>query len=511
MSSGFIKDMLKYLPAQVVPGLVGLVSIPVVTRLFPPAEYGNYSLAAATVMVLSTFFGWLPTSVIRYYPAYEREARLAVFNATIVRLALMALAGLAVLYYVPLVVLRTRMSVQLWRLLVIGGGLFLVTCAFNLLQWFLRAKRRVGRYSVFAVWQSVAAFGLGMALIFLLGCSIEGLLLGGILSIVLVLPLLWREAMDRNMRISAIGRIDWQTARATFVYGMPLVVSNLAAWILSLSDRYIIGLFRDNQEVGVYSLSYNIADKSLTLLVALFFMAAAPIGMRIWENRGVPESRRFATDVTRLFLVACIPLVVGLSVLSKSVIGIMAGAGYEDGHRIMPYVLFGVLLLGIGQRYQMGLLFQKQTSLITVATVVAGLLNVLLNVLFVPDYGYFAAAITTLASYAVLLLAMVWLSRRVFVWDFPWKSMVNVALASGVMAIFVYGAEYAIRPAPLAALLVGASVGTIVYGLMLLALREFSSQELQRAWGRVQRIVHVVRGGWRPQPPVDESETEEVL
>ena len=78
MNNGFVKDMLKYLPAQVVPGLVGLVSIPIVTRIFPPAEYGDYSLAAATVMVLSTLFGWLPTSVIRYYPVYEREGRLAV-------------------------------------------------------------------------------------------------------------------------------------------------------------------------------------------------------------------------------------------------------------------------------------------------------------------------------------------------------------------------------------------------------------------------------------------------
>ncbi len=80
MNNGFVKDMVKYLPSQVVPGLVALVSIPVVTRIFPPGEYGNYSLAAATVMILSTLFGWLPISVIRYYPAYEREGRLAVLQ-----------------------------------------------------------------------------------------------------------------------------------------------------------------------------------------------------------------------------------------------------------------------------------------------------------------------------------------------------------------------------------------------------------------------------------------------
>lgn len=511
MNNGFMKDMAKYLPAQVVPGLVGLVSIPVVTRIFPPGEYGNYSLAAATVMVLSTFFGWLPTSVIRYYPAYEREGRLALFNATVVRLAVVTLAGLTVLYSVPLWVLRTKMSDPLWQLLLIGGGLFVVTCAFNLLQWFLRAKRLVGRYSAFAVWQSVAGFGLGMAFIFLLGTSIEGLLLGGILSTILAFPLLWREATGKNARIRLLGRIDRQAAGATFLYGMPLVVSNLAAWILSLSDRYLIGLFRDNSEVGVYSLSYNIADRSLMLLVTLFAMASAPIGMSIWENRGERESRRFISEVTRLYLLACVPLVVGMSVLSRFVIHIMAGPGYEGGYKIMPYVLFGVLLLGVEQRYQAGLLFHKRTSLITVATIAAGLLNVLLNILFIPAYGFLAAAITTLVSYAVLLLLTIWFSRRMFVWEFPWRSLLNVTIASGVMAILVYVAGYAIRLAPVAVLAICGFVGTVVYCLVLLALREFSPQELQAAWRVVRTVVHAVRGVWRSPAGVKESRAEEVL
>lgn len=505
MNNGLVKDMLKYLPAQVVPGLVGLVSIPIVTRLFPPAEYGDYSLAAATVMVLTTLFGWLPTSVIRYYPVYEREGRLASFNGTVIRLAVLSLIALASLYYGPLWIARDRMSAGLWRLLMVGGVLTVLTCAFNLLQWFLRAKRMVGRYSAFTVWQSVAGFGLGMASIFLWDRSIQGLLLGAILSIVVILPLLWREATGKDTPIRLLGGIDRQAARATFAYGAPLVVSNLAVCILSLSARYIIGLFRDSSEVGVYSLSYNIADRSLMLLATLFIMASAPIGMRVWENRGEQESRQFVTEVTRLYLLACVPLVVGLSVLSKAVVGIMAGAGYESGYRIMPYVLFGVLLLGLEQRYQSGLLFHKKTGFITAATLIAGLVNVLLNLLFVPRYGYFAAAIGASVSYAVLLLLTVWFSRRVFVWEFPWRSLLNVTIASGVMAVAVHMAEHAIGLTPIVVLMICACAGILVYGLALLALREFSPQELQM----VRKLVLAVCRLRRPPTAVGEPSAEE--
>ncbi len=511
MNRGFVKDMVKYLPSQVVPGFVALVSIPVVTHIFPPAEYGNYSLAAATVMILTTFFGWLPTSVIRYYPAYERENRLAAFNVTILRLAVIATIGVTVIYYASLVLMRRWMSPKLWQLLMIGGMLFITTCAFNLLQYVLRSKRLAGWFSVFAVWCSVAGFGLGIALILTLGLGIEGLILGTTVSTILALPLLWRKALGKGIRTWFAGRMDRQAARATLAYGMPLVVSNLGAWILSLSDRYLIGLFRDSSEVGIYSLTYNIADKSVMLLATLFVMASGPMGMAIWENRGEQESKRFVAEVTRLYLLTSVPLVVGLSVLSRLVVDIMAGDEYAGGYTIMPYVLFGVLLVGMEQRYHAGLLYHKRTQWITVSTIAAGLLNVVLNILFIPRYGYFAAAVTTLVSYVTLLLLTIRFSRRVFIWRFPWRSLFNASLACAVMAVVIRSLETSIPRGSLSMLILCAGAGSGVYCVLLLALGEFSPEELQS----LRRIVHKASCRIRKRPPssvaVERSPAEEVV
>ena len=79
MIQEFIKDLGKYLPAQVVPAIVGFFSIPIITRLFLPADYGNYALALATVSILSAIAGWLSMSIIRFHPVYEREGELEEF------------------------------------------------------------------------------------------------------------------------------------------------------------------------------------------------------------------------------------------------------------------------------------------------------------------------------------------------------------------------------------------------------------------------------------------------
>ena len=83
MTQDFLKDAVKYLPAQIVPGIVGFISISVITRIFSPQDYGNYSLAMAAVMVLATLCGWLPMSIIRFYPSYERDKKLDLFLSLI--------------------------------------------------------------------------------------------------------------------------------------------------------------------------------------------------------------------------------------------------------------------------------------------------------------------------------------------------------------------------------------------------------------------------------------------
>ena len=66
MSKSFLNDIYKYLPSQIIPAVVGFISIPVITRLFPPRDYGNYVLIMATTGVLLTLTGWLSILIIRF-------------------------------------------------------------------------------------------------------------------------------------------------------------------------------------------------------------------------------------------------------------------------------------------------------------------------------------------------------------------------------------------------------------------------------------------------------------
>ena len=478
MTKGFLKDAVKYLPAQIAPGIVGFISIPVITRLFSPQDYGNYSLAMAAVMVLSTLAGWLPMSIIRFHPAYERDKKLDLFYGNILKLTFVSLLVITFTFLIFIFSIKIHISSNLYLLMLIGIGVFIAIAIFDVFQHFLRSKRQVGWYSGFAIWKSVMGFGFGIALIVLFKLDIKGLLWGIILSLIFITPLLWRKAISN---ISIIySKLNLSLVKDLANYSFPLVIGNLAAWILSLSDRYILEFFRGSQEVGIYSASYNIANRSIMLITGLFLLASGPIAIHIWEKEGKKKSAEFINKITRYYLIACIPAIIGLSTLSKPILNIMTGEQYFEGYKIIPFVTLGILFLGLQQRFQAGFIFYKKTGYITFTIVVAGLLNLFLNFLFVPRYGYFAAAITTLISYAFLLFLMIIASRRFFVWKFPFKSLVKVVCASGVMGALTFYIGNSLTKSIYINLFVAVCFGILIYFLLLFLLREFSNEELKQ-------------------------------
>jgi O-antigen/teichoic acid export membrane protein len=102
-----------------------------------------------------------------------------------------------------------------------------------------------------------------------------------------------------------------------------------------------------------------------------------------------------------------------------------------------------------------------------------------LNFLLVPGYGYTAAATTTLISYIFLLTLTIIASRRFFIWHFPFKSLVKVVCASGVMAIVVYFAENAFTFSASKKLILGPCIGIMVYLSMLFLLKEPLKKEIE--------------------------------
>lgn len=493
------KDSAKYLPSMVVPALVGIISIPIKTRLFPPEVYGTYVLVITTVSLLSAIaVAWIGSSTIRFYPAYELKGELYKFYSVLLKLTTFSVGIISILSLIVLFLLKTKVSNSLHFLMYIGVTLFIVNSFWSVFLNFLRAKREVTWYSILSIWKSIAGLGIGIAIVLILHTGVEGLLSGDIISIAIAIPLLWKIFLGMPPFLKD-GNIRSQMGREIAKYGIPAMSINILSWAQSLSDRYILQFFRGSMEVGVYSPNYTIAEHGIFLITSLFLLSSTPIGFNIWEKQGVKASKEFMSKLTRYYLLIGIPATVGLCLLAKPITHVLVAPQYYAGYRIIPLVASGAFLVGVAHRFTIGLSYYKRTDLLMLCYLGSVVLNVILNLLFIPRYGYMAAASTTFVSYAFLLLSTIFVSRRYFIWEFPFKSLAKVTFASIVMALALYYFGNSITSTTLLNLIIVVFIGIVVYFVTLFLVGGYQKKEIQAfcaLWTKVFKNQKASNKGW---------------
>jgi len=291
MIGGLFRDIIQYLPSKVVPAIVGIIVLPIVTRLFAPTDYGNYVLVIATISILSTITSWVSMSVARFYPAYEKDGKTAQFTELIMKLTFLSISAISIISLCIVISLRGYMSQNLYHLMGIGIFVFILTFLFSVLLDFLRIKRQINWYSGFFVWERITALVFGLLFVIFFHLGVQGLFLGTVLSVGLALPFLWKIAVGKSHVHVMSRRVPLQSTIEMAKYSFPLVIGNLAAWILALSDRCVLQFFRGVHEVGIYSINYQISQHSIMLLASLFALAFNPLGNIIWEKQGKKASQ----------------------------------------------------------------------------------------------------------------------------------------------------------------------------------------------------------------------------
>ena len=431
---------MNYFPALALPALTGFISVPILTRLFTPAEYGLWALADGLSDFLLVFgILSLGASVIRFFPAFDVSSELPNFFAALV----VTVGGVSSVFIVIalflLFLLRSSIPEELFSLLVISLLIFAVQSLFRTFMPVLRAKHKSGFYTVFELTTRYGSLGLGLLLVIMFGFRVDGLLWGTLLAFALVIPALFYVA-TRGVRFGLSDfRLD--DGLKLWRYGWPLALGGMAMWGLRISDRYILSVFRSAEEVGMYSVSYNISSKSIDMLVLLLLFSTGPLVMNTWESKGEEATKRSLEMIARVFLVVCLPAAVGLSMLAQPFVALLTDPAYHEGYRIVGPVALSSFVWGLSQIASVGTLIRKQTKRIAANQLAASGINIGLNILLIPRIGFVAAGFTTLVGFSVLLVLQAYVARSYLKWQFPLKTLRNVAIATASMAIVILRVE----------------------------------------------------------------------
>lgn len=449
-----------YLFAKLIPALLGVGSIAIYTRLLDAVDYGHFAVVYSVAGIGYSFvYAWLWLGLTRFTPVYRdrEELLLGVVLRSFMLLSL-------------IVVLVGAITAALWS---DDGTRSLVWFAIPLcclMGWYEinqelhRARLTPGAYTFFSILRSVVTVVTSTLLAYW-GLGAEGMVAGAIIGLLFPLILTrrgrWRQSYRNGLSCDTLIEIGR--------YGFSLSLSLLLVMVVFSADRLLLGWLLNAEMAGLYSVSYDLALKSIHTLTIAMDLAAFPIAVRALESSGVEAARRQLASNGTLLMTITFPAATGLFLLAEPIINLLLGEGFrESALQVFPWILCAALLAGLSQaHFQHAFTLGRNTKLFAVIMALVCLVNLAMNVVLIPNFGILGSAYASCTSFALLLMLSWIFGRRVFIVPVPWKNGALILCASAAMGITLLLLDIATTPLELIGQI---SLGAMVYGLILLAL-----------------------------------------
>ena len=383
---------------------LGFGSQVLIVRYLSKTDFGAFSYALSVVALLQGFAMLeMPSAVSRFLPIYREHRQYgALFGAIAVSVGVVAgfgtLVALAIIGGVTLLGFRPTTDPQALQLLTLLALLIPIQGIDSLFNNLFAA---FGSSRSILLRQSVLAPGLRLIVVLgLIGLKADvffltvGYLLIAVLGValyaVMFVRLLRAQDMLKEFRIAP--RV--YPARALFSFAIPLLGSTLVWSLMESSDGVLLGYFRNTQAVADFRAVLPLAQMNLlvsTTFATLYMPAAARLHARN-DQAGLSD----LYWQTALWMVALsFPIYVITFSFARSVTTALYGAAYTEAAPVLG-------LLALGYFFQTALGFNGLTlkvlnklRYVVAIDVTAAILNLLINVLLIPQWGVLGAAAGT--------------------------------------------------------------------------------------------------------------------
>lgn len=388
-----VKTSIIYMFCSILQKGIAFIAIPIYTRLVSSNQYGVYSLYQSwdsILIVFATLNMWnylFNNGMIKY------ERQKDEFTSGLLGLNF---SLTTILFFIYILIYKWFEAVS---------GLSFVVMILMFTDFYLRpsyeywcSRQRfeynVRKYAISAIiitiitpvvsvlliciFKSLSMFNLGVTLI------AGKVFCAGLIYFIVMISILQKHHKLYNKKI-------WKFALA---FNIPLIPHFLSTIILSQSDRIMIGSLCGVSEAAIYSVAYSVAA------VMLIVNSSAMDSIIPWVYKCLKEK-----DYRRLPLVATCSLVlvaslnILVSICAPEIIAFMAPEEYWKAIYIIPPVAVSNIFIFMFNLYANIEYFYEKTKLVAMASCGSAIINVLLNYIFIKEYGFIAAGYTTIVCY----------------------------------------------------------------------------------------------------------------
>jgi O-antigen/teichoic acid export membrane protein len=453
-----------YTASSILSKLIAVFLLPVYTSYLTPSDYGAAEVMLASVIAASIVirFGVIEAILRFYYHAGERPGDVVATGFASLFWSATAAAAIGLALAEPASELLLGYSDGgLARLAVLG--LWTLTL-YEFVLTLLRLDERARAYLVITAVNVLVTIPVTVWLVVVEDMGADAILLGTFGTGVLFL--LWRIWEERRRLALVPNR---PLLRRMLRFGLPTMPAELTLYSLSFIDRIILVRRASLAEAGLYALAVKFAN-GMQVLSRGFQLAFPPLAYSIRDDE---EARGTYALVLTWFVAVLAFAVIGLWLLARWIVRLLAAPEYFEAHQAIGLVATGIALYAVYIVLLIILGRTGRTEFNFPATAVGTGVNIALNIALVPPLGIQGAGLALVASYVVVLVLMYAFTQPLFRVPYEWG---RLALAVLLAAALVAAGELALPTSGATGLFARAALW-LSYPLILLVLGFLTPEE----------------------------------
>ncbi|OGC91171.1 MAG: hypothetical protein A2W25_10300 [candidate division Zixibacteria bacterium RBG_16_53_22] len=471
------RHSLIYGMAPVLSGIVGFIMLPIYTRNLTPADYGVLELISITTTVLSYIVGvGIQAAVSRFYFDFQEidERRRVVSTAYLGYGSITLVVVAALLPFSPLLARHILGSADMGLLFVVA----LISLALDIVMQigfsFLRVEQKSLFVTTLAITRTTLALSLNIYFIIIAHKGVMGILLSTLITSLIFTAILTYYTLKKcgpGINLPLLGKM--------IRFGLPLMPSDISAYVVHASDRFFLKSYSDMSITGIYSLGYKIGTLVNQFITAPFMQIWGP---RRYENFEDGDSEAIYARIFTYFIGLNLFAGLGISLFSKEAIRIIADESYWSAYKVVPIVSLAYVIFSFNYHFNVGIIMKKATKYIAYVNISNGALNLALNFIFIKRYGIWGAAGATLACFIYKNALMYFFSNRLHKIQIEWRRLGTLFAVS----ILCYFLGILVATGSMWSDIAVKGLVCLVFPLILYLFKFFTIDELRKA-GRLLR------------------------
>ena len=412
--------------SSIIGRLLNYLLVPLYTRYFTTAEYGEvttlYAYVAFLVIILT--YG-METAFFRF--SQSEQDKKSVYSTTLISLLISSIVFI-VLMFVNADSVATALNFNghpeyiQWFALIIG-----LDAVSSISFAKLREQNKAARFALIRLLNIF--INIGLNLFFIIYCpfaiknnlpsaefvqsiysdsvGIGYIFIANLAASVVTILLLLPEMLSSSWRFKP------QLWKKMMVFALPLMVAGLAGITNETIDRILLShLLPSNiaaSEVGIYGAYYKLSI-IMTLFIQTFRFAAEPFFFAQEKER---NAKKAYADVMKYFTIITATIFLGVMIYYDLVQQFIGGEFHDSrGLVVVPVLLFANLFLGIYYNLAVWFKLTEKTRFGAYLSLFGAVVTLALNFVFIPVLGFEGSAWATLICYFSMTVASYFLGKK---------------------------------------------------------------------------------------------------